>query len=247
MRKNLNIVITTLLICFLSTAYSQERGCVLIDKKHRWHGYNLNGPVRSVRWFYTHIKEELSNQDKQRVKLKNDVRPTFYTEFNEFGLVTKMIMFSKDYRDMPLDSGKVEIYRYDSYDLQEKFKCRKTNVQSPVVFNQTQLLKVNHLIVSGLYGSTSQYIYSYEYNKKSKKIKEVCYSSFFSDSDKIAISTKGELLKQDILFTRLFFYAHVAYVLTGETERSWPRSLIRHWHRGSSTAGLYWLRVSSPP
>ncbi len=198
-----------LALLFVSTGNAQQNSesCILIDKKHRWYGYNLNGPVKSVRWFYNHIKDDLSTQDKQRVKLHNDIKSLFYTEFDEFGLTTKKILFSKGYRDMPLDSGKVDVYKYDNDDFQQKLKCRQKNNQSPVVYNQTQLLTVNHMVNSGLYGSSYRYIHSYEYDDGGKVIKNISwFLSSLSYSDSVMMSPKPELLDEDMLYIRSFFY-----------------------------------------
>ena len=221
MRKTI-LTYLVLLPLFATVCNAQENSesCLLLHKKHRYYGYNLNGPVKSVRGFYTDIKESLSKKEKQRVKLKNDVRPRFYTEFNDFGLVTKMIMRSKDYRDMPIDSGKVELYEYDEEDFREKLKCRRNIIQSPVVYNQTELLEVNHFVKSGLYGSSYRYIHNYFYDNEGKLTKDISWflsSLFYNDS--VMKSSKPELLKEDILHTRYFFYDDNDNVITIKIEK----------------------------
>lgn len=233
------------LFATLCNAQQNSESCLLLHKKHRYYGYNLNGPVKSVRGFYTDIKESLSNKEKQRVKLKNDVRPRFYTEFNDFGLITKMIMRSKDYRDMPIDSGKVELYEYDEKDFREKLKCRQKYTQSPSVYNQSHLLLVNNIVVSELYGVTYRDIYLYEYDDEGKVIKETDVNlSSLLVNDSILRSDKPEIKDKDVFFTKLFFYDDTGKLVKIKIEKGEASKYINYNDFGTEASWCKDLQIN---
>jgi len=189
--------------CF-AQALQSDGTCIMDQRRARGWGNNLSGNVKSVRWFYTHIKEGISNQERQRITLKNDVRPNFYSEFDRNGLIVKQIMFSKDYRDMPLDSGKTDIYVYDKDDLKLKINCRNKIEQPFVAYNHGLYAKVNYANVSANYNSTMQYFYKYIYDAKGHIIEETTYRTGRFDTDTLV--TNIDLTEDDLEYTKTYIY-----------------------------------------
>ena len=68
---------------------------------------NLKDSVKSVRFFYSHIREGLSKNEKDRSMMRNFIRNRFYVEFDKYGMVTKEIQFSqnKDFADDVIEEG----------------------------------------------------------------------------------------------------------------------------------------------
>lgn len=107
---------------------------------------NLKDSVKSVRFFYSHIREGMSKKEKDRAMMRNFIRNLFYIEFDKYGMFSKEIQFSKnkDFADDVVDDRWIDIYEYDELDRHEKSKY---SVKYPQHYNVhiNQKVLLNHL------------------------------------------------------------------------------------------------------
>jgi len=106
------IIVLFLLLWGKTSCAQNMQSALLIDKQSREHGLNLKDSVKSVRFFYTYFKKDLPEHERSLLYLRNDIRTSFYYEFNTLGKMTAKLLFLKDSISEPISRNKLDIYTY---------------------------------------------------------------------------------------------------------------------------------------
>lgn len=176
MKKIQFLVIFLIFFCLKGQCQDDHNG-IQTYRKYVNAGLNYNDSVKSSRFFYSYVKETLDKRQRSRVLIKNFLRPAFYTEFDQHGMLKKQILFSGkgDFADAPVDSSKADVYEFDERDRILKLNFNLRNPQMyPVYINEK--ININYILNGG--GEDKfifNYIYIYKYNDLGNVFEEFSY------------------------------------------------------------------------
>lgn len=193
------IIMLLLLLCSCGMVAQKMQSALLIDKQSRDYGYNLNDSVKSVRFFYTYFKEDLPEYEKSHFYLKNDVRTSFYSEFNKMGHLTSDLLFFKDSINQEIDRNKLSRYRYDYTDLAVKRNYRTRQQKYP---SYTDFVRLDNIyLASNTFDDNIYNKYKYVV-KESRIIEEKTYLGFTSGKDTIS----DNMTSLELIQSKKYFY-----------------------------------------
>ena len=184
------ILFLSAFIFYSTLSFSQEtkmHSGIQTYKKYANAGLNYNDSVKSARFFYSYVKETLDKRQRSRVLIKNFLRPAFYTEFDQYGMLKKRILFSgkSDFVDAQVDSSKADVYEFDERDRILKLNFKLKNPQMyPVYINEK--ININYILNGG--GEDKfifNHIYIYNYNDLGNILEEFSYTISGDKSEEI--------------------------------------------------------------
>jgi len=183
--------IILLLMLFLSLSIKaqdkqEEHSALLLGKSNRYYGYNLKGSVKSIRFTYNSVRNDISKYDSlNRIILKNDIKQNKFVEFNKQGLIIK-----SDYNKK---------ITYENEDVDKKSQHILKRKQKYPAYDYVFLLKPDRAIYNE--EDISYEKYEYEFDSIGRIKSEKKYYNF-SEYDNI---NKG-FTDENLLSIINFFY-----------------------------------------
>lgn len=197
----LKILLLVFLGCCSGMVFSQETEMhcgVKVIKNATEYAFNLKDSVKSARFFYSYVKEGLGKDERGRVVIRNFNRQPFYVEFDPYGMLKKQILFSGklDLADVPVDSSKADVYKFDGKDriLKSKFKLIKQQVYPVYIEDKVDINYTVKITDPDVF--VFKNIYSYIHNDKGSIIEELSYLI----GDEMRQETKDEDLHTKIVY-----------------------------------------------
>ena len=206
------VYLTVIFGSLLCNAQNKAKHSGLFEyKNNAYSSLCLKDSVKSVKSFYSKVKDSVPTIERNRFLNDNDFRaiPPF-VEFNIQGQLTKLTGCGITLKGYIYDDLCKNIYEYDEKDINAKAKYRIEFEQKFPVANWNLLIKPNEnrFYFGGSYDQNGkrlkdliQSIYQYKYDKSGRIIEESLYSPYAEDS--IAVKS---IKKEDLITRKTFIY-----------------------------------------
>ncbi|RYJ42456.1 hypothetical protein [Flavobacterium beibuense] len=178
---------------------------------------NLKDQVKTIRFFFTHHKEDLEFKTLRRYKVKNDIVDKGYVEFDTIGMEVVSLMFLKDSINEPINPKIINYYKYYSNNIKEQaLKEKKSKVLWPA-FNALSLRLDVDVYSRGtgveIEPNRQSIRYVYNYNDNNQISEEVEYQLFedYDDDSWLENSTDYQI------WSRILFYYNTQGQLIKQT------------------------------
>jgi hypothetical protein len=206
------LLCTTIFFSFAINAQNNEKySGLLLEKQNVAGNKNLKDSVKTVYFKMGNFKQSLSNSDKSRVIIDNDIRNFRYLNLDKYGRIkTIRDGIAGDRYLSNIDYKKTDDYLYDERDWAEKSKYKTKLKQYYPVNNDNLLLKLNStevqkekVIMGGkIFQELSKDVYIYIYDEQGR-VKEAQEYLVHRLEETIKDSTHK---KADLYTRKLFTY-----------------------------------------
>lgn len=188
---------------------NQKYSGLWLEKQSVSGNKNLKDSVKTVYFKMGNFKQSLSNSEKSRVIIDNDIRNFIYLHIDKYGRIkTIRDGIAGDSYISNIDYKKTDDYEYDQRDWAEKGKYKTVLKQYYPVMNDNLLLKLNRtevqkeeLIIGGkIWQELSKEVYIYIYDEKGRVKEEQVYWLH-----RLGETIKDSTHKKEDLYTRKLF------------------------------------------
>ncbi|WP_338646684.1 hypothetical protein V5J73_14440 [Flavobacterium sp. KS-LB2] len=190
------------------------------EKQSVYSGKNLKDSVKTVYFKMCNLKQSLSDSDKDRVILDNDIRNFIYLNIDKYGRIKTELCnggFVRDTFITNINYKRTDDYVYDDKDWAKKSKYKTVSKQYFPVQNYSLLVKLNRTLIEKktrkiggkIWQELTKYLYIYLYDELGRIKEEQEYKVF-----RFAEIIQDTIQKKEDLFCRkLFTYNNKGQVI----------------------------------